>query len=544
MARMTGGRAVVESLKAHGVDTVFGIISTHTMHIYDALYHEKAVRFIGGRHEHALGFMADGYSRATGRPGVFLTSGGPGAANSIGPMGEAYAASSSVLQITANVESYLLNTSKGGLHEIKDQPGMFRSVTGWNAQVDNVEAFPDHIHDAFQRFKTSRPRPIALEMPTDLFGQEADVEIFGPRKVAPKQPDPLKIEQAAAAIKKSKRPVIWLGSGVTSANATKEVRELAERLGAAVTGLPTGKGAFPEDHPLSLGVAEFGGHRGSNPVADFIASSDLVIIVGCSMPYSRTVTNGLKLPANVIQIDIDPAEIGKNYHAAVGVVGDAKAALQQILTQLGNGSIATSKTYAGEVAQAKKDIYQSVAQQFPNELKTHEALRAVLPRDAIFVGDTTVPVYRAHRCFQAYEPRTYFGSFAWAGLGFAFPASLGAKVGMPNRKVVAMTGDGGFQYNIQELATAGQYGIAPIVIVWNDSAWGVLKWIQDNQFNGRHMATDLKNPDFVKVAEAYGAAATRVHNRKDLAKAVEGALDSKTLHLIEVVMPKGFSAFN
>ena len=221
MPLMTGGKAVVECLKAHNVDTIFGIISTHTMHIYDALYHEQRnIRFIGGRHEHALGFMADGYSRVTGKPGIMFTSGGPGAADSMGSMGEAYHASSKVLQVTANAEKDLIDSGKGAIHEAKDQLGMFRSVTGWNALIDNLEAMPDYFLEAFQRFESGRPRPIELEVPTDLFDKQADIEVIPPRDATIPAPDPGAIEKAVIALKNARRPIIWVGRGVMLADAT------------------------------------------------------------------------------------------------------------------------------------------------------------------------------------------------------------------------------------------------------------------------------------------------------------------------------------
>ena len=261
------------------------------------------------------------------------------------------------------------------------------------------------------------------------------------------------------------------------------------------------------------------------------------------MPYFRTVEAGLKLPSNLIQIDIDPSEIGKNYPASLGIVGDAKATLQQIISLVDSAGPSQKDGYLKEVAQVKDDAYQGLAQQFPNELKTMEAIRSVIDRDAIVVGDATVPVYRSSRCLQIYEPRTYFGSHAWVGLGFGFPAGLGAKVGCPNRQVLVITGDGGFQYNIQELGTAVQYGINPVVLVFNDNAWGVLKAIQQDKFNGRFMGTSLSNPDFVRLAEAYGAGATRVHTRGQLIKALGDALSSNVIHLIVAEMPNGFDNF-
>ena len=196
MAKMSGGQAVVESLKAHGVDTVFGIISIHTLDLFDALLDSQAsLRFIGGRHEHGCGFMADGYSRATGKPGVLLTSTGPGAADSVGSLGEAYFSSSAVLEISTNIEQEFLDGGRLATHEAKDQPAMFGSVTDWNATIQQVESIPDHLVEAFQRFRTRRPRPVALEIPTDLLGTPADVEVLGPRLPAPPAGDPAAVER-------------------------------------------------------------------------------------------------------------------------------------------------------------------------------------------------------------------------------------------------------------------------------------------------------------------------------------------------------------
>ena len=544
MPLMTGGKAVVECLKAHHVDTIFGIISTHTMHIYDALYHEQPnIRFIGGRHEHALGFMADGYSRVTGKPGIMFTSGGPGAADSMGSMGEAYHASSKLLQVTANAEKDLIDSGKGAIHEAKDQLGMFRSVTGWNALIDDLEAMPDYFLEAFQRFESGRPRPIELEVPTDLFDKQADIEVIPPREAAIPAPDPVAIENAVIALKNARRPIIWVGRGVMLADATDELRQLAENLGAPVTSATTGKGAFPDDHPLGLGVGEFGGIRGDSPLGDFLDKADLLLIIGSTMAYHRTIQQGLTLPKNIVQIDADPAEIGKNYPASVGIVGDAKVALRQIITQLESKPKATQAGYSREIADLKKGIHQSLVDQYPNETRTLEGIRSVLNRDAIVVGDATVPNYRASRCMPFYEPNTYLGPNSWAGLGFGFPAGLGAKVGQPDKQVVVITGDGGFQYNIQELGTALQYGISPVVLVFNDNAWGVLKGVQKETFDGRYIGTDLRNPDFIKLAEAYGAPATRVHNLDELTKTLADALQDNTLHLIEVATPHGFPAF-
>lgn len=544
MALMNGGKAVVEVLKTHGVDTVFGIISTHTMYIYDALYNEtKNIRFVGGRHEHGVGSMADAYARVTGKPGILLTSGGPGAADSMGAMGEAYAASTPLLQFTANVEQHLLETGKGGLHDTKDQLGMFKAVTGWNARIDNLESLPDYFLEAFQRFKTGRPRPIELEMPTNLFPEQAEIELLPPREVNRIEPDQTLIEQAADALANAKRPIIWAGNGVMMADATAELRTLAESLGAAVVTAMTGKGAFPDDHPLSLGMGEFGRVQGVSSLSEFYPTSDLVLVVGSSMPYYRTVEAGLKLPENLIQIDIDPSEIGKSYPATIGIIGDAKTSLQQLSEALDTKHIEPKDSYQQDIDEARRQSYASSVGQYPNEIKTLEGIRSVLARDAVVSVDATVPAYRAHRCLPMYEPRTYIGPNHWVGLGFGFPGGIGAKVGVPDKQVAVITGDGGFQYNIQELGTAVQYDIAPVVMVFNDGAWGILKGLQRNLFDGRYFATDLRNPDFVKLAEAYGANGVRVRTRKDLLKQLQAGLDSDVITVIDVQMPDGFAAF-
>ncbi len=544
MPSITGGKVIVDCLKAHNVDTVFGIISTHTMHIYDALYDEReSIQFIGGRHEHAVGFMADGYSRATGKPGVFLTSGGPGAADSIGSMGEAYQASSSILQITTNIEKDLIDKGKGSLHETKNQLDMFKSVTGWNALISNLSEIPAHIDSAFRRFQTDRPRPIELEIPTDLLGLKTDLNVGAYKPDPPIDIDINSIIKASEILTNGRRPAILVGSGIIMANATTELKMLAESLNIPVICSTTGKGAFPEDHILSLGTGEFGGNRGHSPLADFIPSADPLIIIGSSMPYARTIQYGLKLPKSVIQIDIDPKEIGKNYPVSLGIVGNAKVILNQLITELSGRPTRQSPSYTQEIAELKTAITDSLVTQFPNEFKTLKGIREVLLRDAIIVGDATQPVYRAHRCMPIYEPRTYFGPNSWAGLGFGFPAALGAKIGKPSKQVIAMVGDGGFQYNLQELATAVQYGIGVVTILFNDNAWGVLKDIQNDHFNKRFFATELSNPDFSKLSDAYGIPSSRVFNGRELTNSLDEALRSGLAHLIIVEMPNGFANF-
>ena len=543
MPNLTGGQAVTESLKAQGVDTVFGIISIHNLDLFDALFDQQdSLRFIGGRLELGCGFMADGYARATGKPGVLITSTGPGAADSVGAMGEAYFSGSPLLQVTTNVETDFIGQGRNTTHETKNQLGMFEAVTDWNAMIGEIESIPDNLLEAFQRFQNRRPRPVELELPTDLLGNRADVEVIGPRDAGIPQGDPAKVEQALQLLLKAKRPAIIVGEEVQMLGGTEEIVRLAEVLGAPVVTSDGAKGAFPEDHPLSLG--QMLGRRiwGENPVQDWLSTCDAVVILGSIMPHRSTTGVQLNLPDNVVHVLLDGDAIGKNYGATVPIVANSQAVVRQWLDAIGNGDVGKGQAYADEVASVKKDIHRTLQETWGNELRVFETIREVAPRETVFSLDPTVPASRAARCLPIYGPRKYMHPHGWAGLGFAFPAGLGAKVGQPDSPVVCITGDGGFQYNFQELATAAQYGIHPVILMFNDSAWGVLKKYQQDRFGDRLFATDLVNPDFGKLFESYGFDSTRVSTVAELGPALDGAISSGKTHLVEVAIPDGFGA--
>ena len=544
MAKMTGGQAVVESLKRHGVDTVFGIISVHTLDLYDALFDSQdSLRFIGGRQELGCGFMADGYARATGKPGVLFTSTGPGAADSAGAIGEAYFSSSAVLEITTNVELDFLDQGRLTTHETKDQPGMFQAITDWNAVIRQVESIPDHLVEAFQRFQTRRPRPIELEIPTDLLGQQADVEVLEPRTPDTPHGDPAMVERGLKTLLQAKRPVIFVGEEVQALGGTEEVVRLAEMLGVPVVTGDGAKGTFPEDHPLSLGQAL--GHRiwGENPLLEWLSTCDVAVVLGSALTYRTTVGVGLKLPETLIHVLLDGEIIGKNYSTTIPIEAESRSVLRQWLDVMGDRDRHEDSVYKAEVQSLRAEIYENLKEHWGNELRTFEAIRAVTPRETIFSLDPTIATSRASRCLQIYGPRTFMHPHGWAGLGFAFPAALGAKAGKPDSPAICVTGDGGFQYNFQELATAAQYGIHPIVLMFNDNAWGVLKKYQEDRFNGRVMATDLVNPDFVKLFDSYGFEGTKVSSVAELTRALESALASGRTQLIEAQIPDGIGAF-
>ena len=544
MPKLTGGQAIIESLKAQGVDTVFGIISVHNLDLFDSLLESHdSLNFVGGRLELGCGFMADGYARSTGKPGVLITSTGPGAADSMGAIGEAYFSGSPILEITTNVEREFVGSGKLATHETKNQLGMFEAVTDWNASIPQVESIPDNITEAFERFQTRRPRPVELEIPTDLLGTEADVEMLTARQPDIPKGDANQVEKALQMLFKAKRPAILVGEEVQQLGGTAQIVELAEKLGAAVVTADGAKGAFPEDHPQSLG--QIMGKRiwGENPVQDWLGTCDLVVVLGSIMPQRSTTGIGLQMPQDIVHVLLDGEAIGKNYPPTVPIVANSQAVVQQWLGAIGTQDVHKGKSFEDDISSIKTKIRSKLEETWSNELNVFETVRSVTPRNTIFSLDPTVGASRATRCLEIYEPRTYMHPHGWLGLGFAFPAAIGAKVGKPQSPVVCVTGDGGFQYNFQELATCAQYGIHPVILMFNDNAWGVLKGFQQDRFGeGRRFATDLVNPDFVKLFESYGFDGTKVDNVKDLGKALENAIASGKTHLVEVQTPEGFGA--
>ena len=554
MARMTAARALVESLRAQGVDTIFGIISSHTMEIFDALYdHQDAIRFISTRHEQAAAMMADGYARVTGKPGVCLTSTGPGAANSMGGLGEAYAASSPVLTITSSAEEELYERGLGTMHETKNQLEMLETVTQHSVHISRPEEAPEQVREAFTCFQGRRQRPIAIEIPSDVQAQEAEMTVPGPVRVAAPAADAAAVEAAAEILSAGRRVGVMAGAGVHRSGAGRELTRLVERLGAPVFTTANGKGAIPEDHPLSLGM--YGGEYNfppgglEDPRQTFADSLDVLLVVGSSLSYFRAKSQGLRQPLQLIHLDIDAAPMDKWYATTVRLVGDARTVLEQLNGALADkaGSDKTvngiEKDFAAEVRAVRESIREYKRQTLPNETKIMEAVREATDRDAVFVGDVGVCNHRgANYCLEVYEERSYLIP-AWGGLGFGLPAAAGAKAGVPERQVICITGDGGFQFNIQELGTCVQYELRPVVLVFNDDAWGLLRYYQQSRGNGRFIASDLRNPDFTRLAEAYGACGERVTSLPEMVQALERALEAETVTVIDVKTPLGFANF-
>ena len=525
--RMTGGEAVVRSLAAHDVDTVFGIPGTHNLGIYDALRAMGGIRHILARHEQGAAFMADGYARASGEVGVCISTTGPAALNTLASLGTAFSDSSPVLCIASQIPAEGIGLDKGYLHECQDQLGSFAPVTKWRARADTVESIPGVMREAFAQMQSGRPRPTAVEIPCDTLDESDEVTMPAPAAVDRPAPDPEQVERAARLLRAARRPVIWAGGGVITSDAGAELRRLAERLQAPIFTTVLGKGAIADDHPLSAGATIL------HPAARaFLAESDLMLAVGTRFTEEETDRWDLCLPDSLIHIDIDSEEIDRNYPATVGVVGDARAALQLINTQLQDLGKQDNGSAAG-IARLREKVWRYCQARAPEGVELVQTLRKALPRDTIIVSDLTVAAYWCRRLLDIYEPRTNIYPWGFCTLGFGLPAAIGAKVARPDRPVVVLCGDGGFLFNCQELAAAVQFDVPIITLVFNDSAYGVLKPQQMARYGQAH-AVDVVNPDFVALAGAFGIDGCRVTSIEQLGPAVAKAIEADRSALIEL----------
>jgi len=532
MSHMTGGQAVVESLKREGVEYIFGIPGIQIMTIYDAMYGQRDIRPITVRHEQTAVYMADGYARVKGKPGVALVVPGPGVQNASAALGTAYACSSPVLLIAGQVETYNLGKDKGSLHEIHDQLDVIRPVTKWCHRVMDGNKIPAAIHEAMRQMAVGRPRPAYLEIPWDTMAGKTDVEFPAPEKFPRLKPNRDEVKRAAELLISARNPLIWAGGGVIAADAAKELTALAEALGSPVAMTAEGKGGIPETHPLSLG----GAYYGFGAVRGATQKADVILAVGTRLTWQMRPGTAPNPPQRLIHVDADPKVLGKNFPAEIGIVADAKEGLLAILDEIQGKKIPKNRWPHKELEECRERHRIWLQKQAPRQCEVIAQIRKVLPQDAILVSGITNIGYWCNLAYPIFQPRTYLTSSYFATLGYAFPTALGAKVAAPERPVVCVTGDGGFLYACGELATAVQYGINLVTIVFNDQAFGSTKSDQQRNYQGRLVETDLKNPDFVALAKAFGAKGMKAYP-ESIDQALMEALEAKQPVVIEVPIP-------
>ena len=533
MAEMTGGQALAKSLYREGVRVIFGLPGAQLYYATDALFDEPGIRWISTRNEQATTFMADGYARAGGGVGTAMVVPGPGVLNATSGLSTAYSASSPVLLVAGQVPRDLIGVNRGMLHEIDDQLEAVKSVTKWAARVLTADEVPGAVHEAFRQLQTGRPRPVEIEIPPDTLAESLEVALLEPAMHPRTAPPPDAIAEAARLLAEHDgRVLIWAGGGANSEAASVALTRLAERLQAPVFTTPEGKGAISDRHYLSLGSPRLREEAMQRVVGDH----SLVLAVG-----TRLATANLPEGHRVVQIDVDPEEIGRNWADTLPVLGDAALSLERLLEAV-SGLVGPSASRRGEFEAFRAARYDPSNLMEPQASYTR-AIRNALPEDGIFVSGMTQIGYFSRAYYPVYKPGTYITSSYSGNLGFAFPTALGAKVARPDTPVVCVCGDGGFLYNVQELATAVQYGINTVTVVFNDNAYGNVLREQVRRFNDHPYGAELHNPDFVRMAESFGARGLRVDDADALEAAVRESLGVEAPTVIEAPVGMMESSF-
>ena len=518
---MTGGEIFVECLKAQGVTSIFGMPGGHLNPVYESLHkNREQISHYVVRHEGGAAFMADGYARSTGDVGVCLTIPGPGSTNASTGLGEAYTANSAVLLVTGQNPSHLAKTDPSKNFHGLDQQAFLSPITKHIEIVKTVDQIPGAVNRTFGAMRSGRPKPALIELATDALTAEADLPIPARNNGLHPAANARNLGQAIDLIQQSKRPFILAGSGVNHSRAITELEQLAKYLNAPIAMTAMGKGCISEDSPHSLGVFR------SSVTREAIEYSDLVIALGTRFVYRETRNWTMKITQPLLQIDADPTEINKEYSARVGICADIRICLQQLNQALQD--------------QPRQDGWgnrkNQLRQQFEANTRPRlvEDLRAAMPKDAILAVDVHIDGYSTLPHFWVYYPGTFIYSPISVSMGIALPAAIGAQVAYPNRKVVAIAGDGGFLMTSPDLATAVKYNLPIVIIVVNDNKLTSIEGGQVKQF-GTTLGINLVNPDFVKFAESFGATGLRVNNLSNFRSTLEKALDLDKPSLIEVV---------
>ena len=531
---MSGAQALVRSLAREGVEVVFALPGVQIMDAFDAIYDQPGIRLVLVRHEQSVTYMADGYAKTTGKPGVGLVA-SPGALNATTGLGIAYSTSSRVLLICGQTQTYNLGKNRGAWHEIGPPLEVFRQLTKWSDRATSVGEIPGMVHKAMREFSTGRPRPVEIDVPWDVMSAFADLELLE-MEVFPKEaPETSKIKEAAKLLANARRPLIWAGGGCREADLSTELLELAQAINAPVITTAQGKGAVPEDDPLSLG-ANYYPAPGYGPGHIALPRTDLILAVGSRLHFPPNLSWDPQPHQKVIQIDADAEELGRNLPLSVGITADGKLGLQALLNELG-GKTRASQWSKGELSAIRQQCYQEMQATAPIGTQIVETLRREMDDDAILVSGSTLIGYWSHLAFPVAKPRSYVTCGDYGTVGYAFPTALGAKVGNPHRQVVATSGDGGFGYAPGELSTAVQEGINAVTIVFNNGVFG------DYRPTGTSNGTRLHNPDFAQLAEAYGALGMKLADHHELGEALRSALRANRPVIVEVPIPNFPSPF-
>ena len=549
MARMKAGQAIIETLRAEGVEHIFGVVGWTTNSIVTELYGRSDIQFIDTRHEEGAAFMAYGYARASGKPVVCLTTAGAGAINLLTGMSLAYKGRAPVIAIAGNVDSK--HIGRDG-HQEFDLVGLFKPVTYLSREVNQTGRVLEHLREAFRMALAGKRGPVFLSIPPDLLvDQTIDEEILAPQRYRQVHGrvagDPQAIQHAAKLLSQAQRPLLLAGGGVIDAEASAESVALAELLEMALVPAYGHTDAVPNSHRLYIGVT---GKRGSGEVLEAIHRADVILALGSRLSQDTTGWDYSYIDpqTRIVQVDIDTREIGRNYPVEVGIAGDAQAVARQLLDAL------RAMHPEGRPLPAWRAEIESLAAHRRTRLQAEHALagdpmmpqrvypelRKVLPRDCMVTLDAGVAQGLAYDRLNFEVPRTFFNYSGRGGLGMGYCVGLGTKLGRPERPAVSLQGDGGFLYTSQELNTAVRWRIPLVSIVLNNNCHGAEKAQQQRNFDARYIGVDLVNPRFDRLAEVYGARGFYVTRPDEIADPVKTALALDGPSVIEIPVAEYF----
>jgi acetolactate synthase-1/2/3 large subunit len=516
--RMTGGQAVIRTLARFGVDTVFGLPGIQLDPLFDALYEQRqSIRTYHTRHEQGAAYMALGYAQASGKVGVFAVVPGPGILNASAALATAAGSNVPVLALTGQIPSHQIGRGLGIPHELRDQEAALAGVVPWVELAQTQAAAPGLLNDAFRAMLQGRHQPAVFEMAPDVLAQSAIVALPESFELPPRPvPDPTSVRAAAELLANARNPAIFVGSGAM--DATDALRRFAERLQAPVIMSRTGKGTISSRHPLAVGMLE-----GQALWPDV----DVAVIVGTRF-LAPALSWGRAGEVRTIRIDIDPMQAALPNQADVTLICHADTGLQALLDGL-----AQRPSAAASIQVVRTDVDNKL-RTLQQQYQLAQVIREEMPDDGIIVTDVTQLATFVQYGMPIYQPRTLITPGFQGTLGYAYPTALGAKVACPEKKVLSISGDGGFMFNVQELSTAVAHGIDVVAIVMNDGAFGNVKRIQQTQYGGRMIGVDLHNPDFVALAKSFGMRGIKAETPEALRSALRSAFATPGPALIEI----------
>ena len=520
LAKLSCAEIVIKTMLANGMDTVFCLPGVQNDDFFDALVRTGGLRPVHTRHEQATAYMALGAALASGKPQAYCVVPGPGFLNTTTPLATAQSLGAPVLAISGQIYEQHIGKGIGFLHEIPDQLGIMKTLTKWAAHIDGPEDAGPKIREAFRQLRTGVSKPVGIECGWNMWRRSAEVA-FDDEPVGRQTPaiDEDAIEAAARLLGKAKNPLIIVGGGAQGASA--EVKAIAEALQAPVIAYRTGLGVLDHRHYLSHRLPT--GYR---------LWKDIDVVLGIGTRLQQQLDWDSDDDLKVVHLDIDPATIGRIRKPDVAIVADAAEGLRALLARLGrhNAKRAGRET---EMQALKGALAEELGSLAPQKAWI-DAIRAELPEDGILVEELTQISYASRLLYPVYGPRTYLTTGYQGTLGWGLPTALGAKVAMPDRAVVSVSGDGGFMFGVQELATAARHNIAVVALVFTDDAYGNVRRIQQDNYDGRVVASELTNPDFVKLGASFGLRSERAKTPKALRKAIREALAANAPALIEI----------